>query len=85
MHGCEGGKRLIAKEKSEVPSPESGHENATEKAEVSHQGQNPEQEQGKSKSGKAPADLGRALKTVYDDTLREDVPKDFLDLLGKLN
>ncbi len=28
--------------------------------------------------------LGRALRTVYDDTLREDVPKDFLDLLGKL-
>ena len=29
------------------------------------------------------ADLGRALRTVYDDTLREDVPNDFLDLLGK--
>ena len=33
----------------------------------------------------APADLGRALKTVYDDTLREEVPADFLDLLGKLS
>ncbi len=32
----------------------------------------------------APADVGRALKTVYDDTLREDVPADFLDLLDKL-
>jgi hypothetical protein len=31
------------------------------------------------------ADLGRALRTVYDDTLREDVPNDFLDLLGKLD
>lgn len=39
----------------------------------------------KGKKDKAPADLGRALKTVYDDTLREDVPKDFLDLLGKLS
>lgn len=29
--------------------------------------------------------LGRALRTVYDETLREDVPKDFLDLLGKLD
>ncbi len=28
--------------------------------------------------------VGRALRTVYDDTLREDVPDDFLDLLGKL-
>ncbi len=31
------------------------------------------------------ADLGRALRSVYDDTLRESVPDDFLDLLGKLN
>ena len=31
------------------------------------------------------APIGRALRTVYDDTLREDVPKDFLDLLGKLD
>ena len=30
------------------------------------------------------ADLGRALRSVYDDTLRETVPDDFLDLLGKL-
>ena len=29
--------------------------------------------------------VSRALRTVYDETLREDVPKDFLDLLGKLN
>ena len=31
------------------------------------------------------ADVGRALRTVYDETLREDVPDDFLDLLGKLS
>jgi Anti-sigma factor NepR len=31
------------------------------------------------------ADLGRALRSVYDDTLREAVPDDFLDLLGKLS
>ena len=30
-------------------------------------------------------DLGRALRTVYDDTLREPVPDDFTDLLGKLS
>ena len=29
--------------------------------------------------------VGRALRTVYDDMLRETVPKDFLDLLGKLD
>ena len=30
-------------------------------------------------------DVGRALRSVYDDTLREDVPDDFLNLLGKLS
>ena len=29
--------------------------------------------------------VGRALRTAYDDMLRESVPKDFLDLLGKLD
>ena len=31
------------------------------------------------------SDLGRALRTVYDDTLREPVPDDFTDLIGKLS
>ena len=35
----------------------------------------------RSKSG----NVGRALRTAYDDMLRETVPKDFLDLLGKLD
>lgn len=30
-------------------------------------------------------DIGRALRSVYDETLREDVPDDFEDLLGKLS
>ena len=30
-------------------------------------------------------DIGRALRTIYDDTLRESVPDDFLNLLGKLS
>jgi hypothetical protein len=36
---------------------------------------------GRSKAG----DVGKALRSVYDTTLREDVPRDFLDLLGKLS
>ena len=41
---------------------------------------------GESKHKKQRAgDLGRALRTVYDDTLREPVPDDFTDLLGKLS
>ena len=30
-------------------------------------------------------DVGRALRSVYDDTLREAVPDDFVNLLGKLS
>ena len=29
--------------------------------------------------------VGRALRVVYDDMLREEVPSDFLDLLRKLD
>jgi len=29
--------------------------------------------------------VGRALRTVYDDMLREEVPRDFLYLLRKLD
>jgi hypothetical protein len=36
--------------------------------------------------GRPPSsDVGKALRSVYDSTLREQVPGDFLDLLGKLN
>jgi hypothetical protein len=38
---------------------------------------------GKTRKQRA-GDLGRALRSVYDDTLRETVPDDFSDLLGKL-
>lgn len=31
------------------------------------------------------ADVGRALRSVYDETLREDVPDDLQSLLGKLS
>ena len=39
----------------------------------------------KSSSPKSSSDVGRALRSVYDDTLGERVPDDFLDLLGKLS
>ena len=32
-----------------------------------------------------PSDLGRALRSVYDDTLRETIPDDFINLIGKLS
>jgi hypothetical protein len=37
--------------------------------------------QGKSRGSK----WGRVLRTAYDDALREPVPDEFLDLLGKLD
>ena len=48
---------------------------------------------GDKRSARAPKDrkadkanvVGRALRTVYDETLREDIPDDFLALLGKLD
>lgn len=40
----------------------------------------PESKSRKQRAG----DVGRALRSVYDETLREDVPDDFSKLLGKL-
>lgn len=41
----------------------------------------PEGKPRKQRSG----DLGRALRSIYDDTLREPVPDDFLSIIGKLS
>jgi hypothetical protein len=42
---------------------------------------NPDRKSRKDRAGT----IGRALRTVYDDMLREEVPRDFLDLLRKLD
>ena len=39
----------------------------------------------KPEAGSKASELGKALRSVYDTTLREDVPDDFLNLLGKLS
>lgn len=39
----------------------------------------------KQKRQQRSTDIGRALRTIYDDTVRESVPDDFRDLLGKLD
>jgi hypothetical protein len=64
---------LSAKKRSE--SEQAGESQRSKKPAAS------EKSGGKQRSG----DLGRALRTVYDDTLREAVPDDFLDLIGKLS
>lgn len=40
---------------------------------------------GAKRRGQAADDVGKALRSAYDETLREDVPDDFLSLLGKLS
>ena len=45
-------------------------------------GKSPDEKKGRKQRA---SDIGRALRTIYDDTLRESVPDDFSDLLGKLS
>jgi hypothetical protein len=58
----------------------SGAEKKASQAKATSRGPD-EKKGGKQKAG----DIGRALRTIYDDTLRESVPDDFLNLLGKLS
>lgn len=44
-------------------------------------GGHPERKSRKDRAGT----IGRALRNVYDDMLREDIPDDFLNLLKKLD
>jgi hypothetical protein len=45
-----------------------------------------ERDSGGKRRRSAPAgELSKALRSVYDNTVREDIPDDFLDLLGKLS
>ena len=37
------------------------------------------------RKGAGPDEVGKALRSAYDETLQEEVPDDFLDLLGKLS
>jgi hypothetical protein len=69
----EGGQGLSAKNGSDTAGP--GESRGSRKSTASE------------RSGKTrrPNDLGRALRSVYDDTLREPVPDDFLSLIGKLD
>jgi hypothetical protein len=70
---AEGDQRLSAKKRSE-----------TEGAKHSARPHQPSSSDKKARKQRS-SDLGRALRTIYDDTLRETVPDDFLNLIGKLN
>jgi len=66
-----GDERLSGKHKVE-----SGHA-------ASHRGTDAKPAEKKNRKQRS-TDSVRALRSVYDDTVREDVPDYFLDLLGKL-
>jgi hypothetical protein len=70
---AEGDERLSANKRSE-----------TEGAEDPRRSKSFPASDGRSRKQRS-GDLGRALRSVYDDTLRETVPDDFRDLLGKLS
>jgi hypothetical protein len=69
----EGDERLSAKKRSE--SEGAAHSTRSKKP------HKPDKDARKQRS----TDLGRALRSIYDDTLRESVPGDFTDLIGKLS
>lgn len=68
-----GDERLSAKKRSE-----------TEGAQILRRSKKPSASNAKTKKQRT-GDLGRALRSIYDDTLREPVPDDFVDLIGKLS
>jgi hypothetical protein len=55
----------------------------SEKAAHTNRGKKPSSD--KSSRRQRSSDLGRALRSIYDDTLREPIPGDFIDLIGKLS
>jgi len=44
-----------------------------------------ENDEAKPRGRKAERDVGAALRTAYERALREEIPPDLLDLLGKLD
>jgi hypothetical protein len=68
----EGDERLSAKKRTE--SDGSAHSRRSRKSNM------PEKNARKQR----PSNLGRALRSIYDDTLREPIPDDFVNLIGKL-
>jgi len=50
------------------------------------QGKDATQSSGKKKRGSPASDIhvAGALRTAYEEMVREDIPSEFLDLLGKL-
>ena len=76
----EGDEELSANKGSETKG--AGHSRRSKKSNAPDKSGGPAG-RGSGRNGRT-SDLGRALRSVYDDTLREPVPDDFVDLIGKL-
>jgi len=72
-HGVTGDERLSANDKADDHRPSTGA------------GEQQGDAGSKRRRSAPPGELSKALRSVYDNTLREDVPDDFMDLLGKLS
>lgn len=76
MVGVQGDERLSDVSGSDPRRASSSRDDRESKPKVDRSAKQPR--------SKSPNDVGRALRSVYDQTLGEQVPDDFLDLLGKL-
>ncbi|MFL6752290.1 MAG: NepR family anti-sigma factor [Sphingomicrobium sp.] len=56
----------------------------TDRSQHPRRSKHPAAPDGKSRKQRS-GELGRALRSIYDDTLREPVPDDFLSIIGKLS
>ena len=79
MHPRRGDERLSGRQRGDSPNAGASSNKADDK--VAGEKVPGEKKVRKQKAG----DVGRALRSIYDDTVREPVPDDFKDLLGKLS
>ena len=79
LYPREGGRGLSAKKRGESDEP------GQRRSRKSARGGGGRNRGGGGGGPRRPSDLGRALRSVYDDTLREAIPEDFLSLIGKLS
>lgn len=81
VHLPEGDERL-SEGTGNKPGRSTGNRDKASKRQSPSSGDSQDRPRPRSKKG---GDIGRVLRSVYDSTLSEEVPDDFLDLLGKLS
>lgn len=83
---CENDVRTVVRAPSVGPTRGTSRLSGSDEADTRKGGKPHDIGKGKSAASKGrPGDVGRALRSVYDDTLREEIPIDLQDLLGRLD